>query len=175
MKDIFIIQMHTGTLPSIIIKLFTRYKYSHVLIATDISFKKMYSFGRKNIFNPFNAGFVIENIDGAFFKRFNKTMCRVYKITISNKKYNKVIKLLNYFENHEKEYKYDILGLILKTISIPIKREKHYVCTQFVAEILEQAEICEFNKPTTLVRPKDFENIDNIEEIYNGLLKEKNC
>ena len=58
MKDIYIIQMHTGTIPSVIIKSFTRYKYSHILIATNNSFKKMYSFGRKTLFNPFNAGLV---------------------------------------------------------------------------------------------------------------------
>lgn len=58
--------MHTGTLPGIIIKLFTRYQYSHILISLDMSLTKMYSFGRKTLFNPLNAGFVIENIDGAF-------------------------------------------------------------------------------------------------------------
>ncbi len=170
MKDIFIIQMHTGTIPSIIIKLFTRYKYSHVLIATNNSFDKMYSFGRKNLFNPFNAGFVIENIDGDFFKRFNKTMCRIYKISISEEKYDNVIKLLNYFEDNKNQYKYDIIGLFLKTMSLPIKREKHYVCTQFVAEILETAHIYEFGKSNLLVKPKDFEKIDNSNIIYTGYL-----
>ena len=172
MKDIFIIQMHTGTIPSIIIKLFTRYKYSHVLIATNSSFDKMYSFGRKKLFNPFNAGFVIENIDGDFFRRFNKTMCRIYKILISEEKYDNVIKLLNYFEDNKNQYKYDIIGLFLKTMSLPIKREKHYVCTQFVAEILETAHIYEFGKSNLLVKPKDFEKIDNSKEIYSGLLKD---
>lgn len=170
MKDIYIIQMHTGTIPSIIIKLFTRYKYSHVLIATNSSFKKMYSFGRKTLFNPFNAGLVIENIDGRFFKRFNKTMCRVYKISISEEKYNTVIKLLNYFENNIDQYKYDIIGLFFKTISLPIKRKKHYVCTQFVAEILETAHIYEFGKSNLLVKPRDFEKIDNSRIIYTGYL-----
>ena len=170
MKDIFIIQMHTGTIPSIIIKLFTRYKYSHVLIATNNSFDKMYSFGRKNLFSPFNAGFVIENIDGDFFKRFNKTMCRIYKISISEEKYDNVIKLLNYFEDNKNQYKYDIIGLFLKTMSLPIKREKHYVCTQFVAEILEAAHIYEFGKSNLLVKPKDFEKIDNSNIIYTGYL-----
>ena len=170
MKDIYIIQMHTGTIPSVIIKSFTRYKYSHVLIATNNSFKKMYSFGRKTLFNPFNAGLVIEDINGKFFKHFNKTMCRIYKISISEEKYNEVIKLLNYFENNIDQYKYDIIGLFLKIMSLPIKRENHYVCTQFVAEILENARIYEFGKSNLLVKPIDFEKIDNSNVIFTGYL-----
>lgn len=170
MKDIYILQMHTGTIPSIIIKLFTGYKYSHVLISLDSSLKKMYSFGRKQLFNPLNAGLVIENIDGEFFKHFKKTKCRIYKLTISNEQYNNLRHILNDFEQNINDYKYDIIGLLFKSISVPIKREKHYVCSQFVAEVLSKANIYTFNKPTSLVKPKDFELVSNKKEIYNGLL-----
>ena len=108
-------------------------------------------------------------------------MCRVYKISISEEKYNNVIKLLNRFENNIDQYKYDIIGLFLKTMSLPIKREKHYVCTQFVAEILETAHIYEFGKSNLLVKPKDFEKIDNSNIIYTAtlinikILHKKNC
>lgn len=172
MKDIFIIQMHTGTLPSILIRLFTKYKYSHVLIAINNNFDKMYSFGRKTLFNPFNAGLVIENIDGKLFKHFNKTKCRIYRLCITKEKYNKVVNLLNQFESNINDYKYDIIGLFLKTMSIPIKREKHYVCTQFVAEILENAHIYEFGKSNLLVKPQDFEKISNSNIIYTGYLNQ---
>lgn len=170
MKDIYILQMHTGTIPSIIIKLFTRYKYSHVLISLDSSLTKMYSFGRKQLFNPLNAGLVIENIDGEFFKHFKKTKCRIYKLTISNEQYNKLKNILNDFETNINDYKYDIIGLLFKCISVPIKREKHYVCSQFVAEVLSKADIYNFDKPTSLVKPKDFEKINNTENIFSGLL-----
>lgn len=170
MKDIYILQMHTGTIPSIIIKFFTGYKYSHVLLSLDNSLTKMYSFGRKQLFNPLNAGLVIENIDGEFFKHFKKTQCRIYKLTISNKQYDKLKNILSKFEKNINEYKYDIIGLIFKCISIPIKREKHYVCSQFVAEVLSEAKIYQFNKPTSLVKPKDFETINNTENIFSGLL-----
>ena len=170
MKDIYILQMHTGTIPSIIIKLFTRYKYSHVLLSLDSSFKKMYSFGRKQLFNPLNGGLVIEDIDGNFFNRFNKTKCRIYKLTISDKQYEKLENILNNFEQNINEYKYDFLGIVFKYFYLPITRKKHYVCSQFVAEVLKEADIYNFNKPTSLVRPKDVEKIKNIKEIYNGLL-----
>ena len=55
-------------------------------------------------------------------------------------------------------------------MSLPIKRENHYVCTQFVAEILENAHIYEFEKSNLLVKPIDFEKIDNSNVIYTGYL-----
>ena len=170
MKDIYILQMHTGTIPSIIIKLFTRYKYSHVLISLDDSFKKMFSFGRKQLFNPLNGGLVIEDIDGEFFTYFNKTKCRIYKLTVSDKQYNKLTNILNDFETNINSYKYDFLGIIFKCFYLPITRENHYVCSQFVAEVLNKADIYNFDKPNSLVKPKDFESISNTEKIFSGLL-----
>jgi len=172
MKDIYILQMHTGTIPGNIIKFLTRYKYSHILLSLDNSLSRMYSFGRKNIHNPLNAGFVIEDIDGKFFHKFNKTHCRIYKVTINDEQYHKLETILNEFENNKDEYRYDIVGLILKYFFIPIKREKHYVCSQFVAEVLTKAKIVEFGKSTSLVRPKDFEKLSCGDEIYSGLLTE---
>ena len=72
-KKIYILQVHTGTIPSKIVKIITNYEYSHVLLSTDNSFKKMYSFGRRNINNPLNGGFIIESYDGLFFKKYSKT------------------------------------------------------------------------------------------------------
>ena len=55
-------------------------------------------------------------------------------------------------------------------MSLPIKRENHYVCTQFVAKILEKAHIYEFEKSNLLVKHIDFEKIDNSNVIYTGYL-----
>ena len=173
MKKIYILQVHTKTLASRIIKFFTGYKYSHILISLNDSFDKMYSFGRKKVFNPFNAGFVVESIDGKFFNYYNKTKCRIYELSITEKQYDRVSSLLASFENDKDLYKYDILGLIFKYFYIPITRKNYYVCSHFVAEVLKKSQIYEFGKPTSLVKPKDFENISNAEVIYTGLLKDK--
>ena len=170
MKDIYILQMHTGTIPGTIIKFFTRYRYSHVLLSLDNSLSRMYSFGRKTILNPLNAGFVIEDINGKFIKKFNKSKCRIYKITITNQQYDNLKNILDNFEHNQDQYKYDIIGLLLKYFSIPLKRDKYYVCSQFVAEVLKDAEIYQFNKPISLIKPKDFEQISISEEIYTGFL-----
>ena len=65
-NKIYIIQMHTHTMPSRLIKLFTHYKYSHIAISLTPKCDKIYSFGRKELNSIINSGFVIENRDGAF-------------------------------------------------------------------------------------------------------------
>ncbi len=69
-----------------------------------------------------------------------------------------------------KKYKYDFLGIFLRSIGIPINRKNKYVCSNFVAEIFENAGIYKFDKKICLIRPKDFESIksDKVKEIYSG-------
>ena len=44
---IYIIQMHTYTIPSRLIKRITNYEYSHIAISLDRNCNTIYSFGRK--------------------------------------------------------------------------------------------------------------------------------
>ena len=77
----------------------------------------------------------------------------------------------NIIENMIKEqdkYKYDFIGIIPRFFGIPITLENRYVCSYFIAEVLEKANILKFNKPVCLVKPKDFENIKGFKEIYKG-------
>ena len=106
-----------------------------------------------------------------FLKEF-LYFCRIYKLTITNQQHDKLKEILDSFENNQDQYKYDIIGLLLKYFYIPLKRDKYYVCSQFVAEVLKDAEIYQFNKPISLIRPKDFEKISISEEVYSGFLLE---
>lgn len=169
-KSIYIVQTFSGTILSRMIRIITKYEYCHVMIATDKSFEKLYSFGRRTPFNPLNSGFIIETIDGKFFSTFKETKCRVYRIEVSQRKYNKVIKLIKKYEEDPLKYSYDIIGLILKLFKIYIRRENHYVCSQFVAEIITGSKIYDFNKPLSAVEPRDFDNITNTIE-YIGKLR----
>lgn len=168
MKKIYIIQMNTKTLPSRIIGLFTMYKYSHVAISFDKKCDIIYSFGRKNLYWIFNGGFVVENKDGNFFKRFKDTRCRIYEIVVSDKQYNDLVEIVNYMYINKNIYGYDYLGIVLRYIGINITFKNKYVCSYFVAKLLKDANVCNFNKDICFVRPKDFESIDNLNLIYSG-------
>ena len=168
MKKIYIIQMNTKTLPSKIVSLFTMYKYSHVAISFDKKCDVIYSFGRRSLYWIFNGGFVVENKDGSFFKRFNNTRCRIYEIEVNNKQYSDLVEIVSYMDKNKNIYGYDYLGVILRYLGINVTFENKYVCSYFIAKILNDVNVCSFDKDICFVRPSDFENIDGFNLIYSG-------
>ena len=168
MKKIYVLQMDTGTLPARIISLFTLYRYSHVAISFNKNCDVTYSFGRKSLYSILNGGFVMETKSGKFFERFRNTDCKIYEIEVSNKQYRDLVRIVKYMKKHKNIYGYDYLGIILRYLGIPITFKNKYVCSYFVAELLEEARVCNFNKNTFDVRPRDFENIDGFNLIYTG-------
>ena len=51
MKEIYLILTYTGTIPSKMIKMYTKYTYSHVSLSLDKDLSEMYSFARRNPYN----------------------------------------------------------------------------------------------------------------------------
>lgn len=167
-NKIYVIQMHTHTMPSRLIKLFTHYKYSHIAISLTPECDKIYSFGRKELNSIINSGFVIENRDGDFFNKFNETTCRIFEIEVTKKQYRNLKKIIKYMKIHSDLYKYDFIGIVLRFFKIPVRFKNRYVCSFFVADVLEKAHICKFNKKSRFVEPKDFEKIDGVKQVYEG-------
>lgn len=167
-RYIYIIQMHTGTIPAKLVRNFTRYEYSHVAISLNKDCSTLYSFGRKSLNNVLNGGFVSQKRTDEFFKKFKNTKCRIYEICVTEEQYNCLSSILQDMKQHEKKYKYDFVGILPRTIGLPITFKNKYVCSYFVADILEKSKIYSFNKKTCFATPKDFENIDGAKLIYVG-------
>lgn len=169
MKSIYIILMNTGTIPSRVIQISTRYKYSHVVLSLDDKYKKLYSFGRKSINNFLNGGMVTYGIESEFFKRFKNTECLILKMDIEDKQFKKLKKVLKNYEKHMDEYKYDIKGLLIRFFTKSVEsRDNYYVCSQFIATVLKESNIYDFDKEASLVRPKDFMEISCAKKVYEG-------
>lgn len=168
MRKVYVIQMDTKTIPARIISLFTMYKYSHVAISFDRNCDVTYSFGRKSLYSIFSGGFVMESKSGKFFKRFRDTNCRVYEVEVTNRQYRDLVRIIRYMKKNKNIYGYDYLGIILRYLRISVVFKNKYVCSYFVAELLEEANVCNFNKSTFNVRPKDFEGIDGLNLVYTG-------
>ena len=111
MNKIYIILMDTKTIPSRIVSLFTMYRYSHVAISFDKKCDVIYSFGRRNLYWIFNGGFVVENKDGNFFRRFKDTRCKIYEIDVNKKQYDDLVKMVNDMNKNRDIYRYDYLGI----------------------------------------------------------------
>ena len=169
MIKIYIILTYTGTILSKIVKVYTRKKYSHVSISLDEDLTKMYSFGRLNPYNPFIGGFVKEGIDIGTFKRFKKTKTKIYSMEIPEEKYEQLESIIEQIQKEKNLYKFNIIGLLGVVLNVKIKREKYFYCAEFVKYVLEESNVVELPE---LVKPEDFEKLDNINEIYKGILKE---
>ena len=167
-KYIYIVQMHTNTIPANIVKIFTGYKYSHVSLSFEKNCDNTYSFGRRKVNNPLNGGFVKENKYGEFFKKFNKTMCRVFEIEVTKKQYDELRFIINKMEENKERYGYDFIGTFFRFFKIPVTFKNKSVCSIFLAEVLEKTKIYKFNKRLCFVKPEDFENMRNSKLIYEG-------
>lgn len=167
MKKIYIIFSFSGTYFSRFLKFMSGEKYIHVSIALDDSLKEVYSFGRRNPKWMFPCGFVMEDMKllTSFFK---KAVCKMYELPITKKEYNQFRKELKKYQDKQKEYHYNIKGLVHIHFNKIYHRDHHFVCSQFVGKILGDSKIYEFDKDYSLIRPKDISKIPNLKLIYEG-------
>lgn len=169
MKKIYIVLTHTGTNLSKLIKSYTKDEFSHVSIALDFELKEMYSFGRQNPYNPFWAGFVHEYIDKGTFKRFYLTKAKIYALEITEQQYENIKNSIKKIEQEKEQYSFNILGLFAAGFRKKITGRKSFYCAEFVKYVMEQAKI-NTGLPE-VVKPEDFKNIENLQEVYSGFLK----
>lgn len=168
MKKIFILLMHTNTIPANFVKFFTKHQYSHVAISLTEDCSTTYSFGRRKVNNILNGGFCVHKRDGDFFRKFNRTNCKIYEIEVTDEQYEYIKQRLSHMELNKEKYKYDFLGCGLRWLKIPITFKDRYVCSYFIANVLENANVYKFEKNTSFILPRDFENIYSDAQIYEG-------
>ena len=169
MKKIYIVLTHSGTYFSQVIKFFTKYKYTHVSLSFDKSIDKMYSFGRKNAYNPFIGGFVHERINSGTFKRFKRTKALIYALELTDEQYKVIKKLILEFESQRNIYKFNIIGLFGSAFNLKYRKKNYFYCAEFVKYLTDEANL-KLDLPE-LVKPIDFQNIENIELIFQGILR----
>ena len=169
MKAIYIVLTHTGTVLSRIIKNYTQDEFSHVSISLDKELKEMYSFGRLNPYNPFWGGFVQEGINFGTFKRFRKTVCKIYSLKITEEQYNNVRGMIEYIRSSKQLQKFNVIGLFAVGFNKRISFENSFYCAEFVKYVLDKSEI-ENNLPE-MIKPEDFKKMQGLNEIYEGPLR----
>ncbi len=169
---VYVVLTQTGTLISRTIKKFTRAPFNHASITTDKELGEMFSFARLNIKRPLPGGFIHEDISTGVFSLFSHIPCEIYGIRVTEEQLERYNLLLDHFKEHTKLYSYNILGLLTVPLGIPLKRKTRFVCSQFVAFMLEKSGAVEFQKDISLVTPDDFRFLDDAVLLYNGNIKE---
>lgn len=172
LRKIYIVLTQTKTYPARAIRFYTNEPYAHASIAFDDNLDEMYSFARRGLYNPFNAGFIREHIDKGVFGRFSSTDCSIYQLRITNEQYMKLRSEIEIFNRNKDAYSYNYLGLIGAAFNIPVRSKYRYFCSQFVAYILEKSGIYIFDKNYALIKPGDIRINPFLETIYQGKLSE---
>lgn len=167
-KTVFILLTDTGTLFTKLIKLYTRKPYNHASFSFDSELSEVYSFGRKNARNPLIGGFIKEDVKEGLFKQAN---CVIYSLTVTDDQYRKIKCYINRIKEHKEDYRYNLLGLFGFLLNRPIKRKHAYFCSQFVASVLKEGNIIQFEKPLSLIAPSDFQEQPSFQLIYEGKLR----
>ncbi|QIK69723.1 hypothetical protein G7062_05175 [Erysipelothrix sp. HDW6C] len=171
-NNVYIVLSDTGSMLTRAIQLYTKSPYNHVSISFDETLNSLYSFGRKSPRNPFIGGFVEESFYGGTFKRFKETRCLVLKLSVDDETVNILKEKVGAFVANKDDYHYDFIGLLAYLFKKRVIRQNHYYCTEFVAEVMAEADMYCWELPPHLVTPQDFTQIDNSEVVYEGLLKE---
>ncbi len=172
MKKIYILLTRTGTLPARIIHVITGGTFTHTSLSLTPSTDRLYSYARRKIKNPLCAGLITENIHTEVFAQYPNCHCALYSITVSDEAYEYMSKKITYFfENYEKA-KYNFFGLLPLAFGLKIKRRFKLTCSQFVAVILDSSREIELPKDPYLMLPNDFTEINSIELIFDGKLKD---
>lgn len=166
-KKVYIILTDTGTLFTRCIKLFTRKPHNHASISFDPQLNEVYSFGRRKPSNPFIGGFVKENVQHDFFRN---SRCIIYSISVTEAQYEKMKNKIEQMEIEQRNYRYNLLGLLFILFKIQYNRKNAYFCSQFVASILHDSGVLLFNKPPCLITPYDLLDEYKMERVYEGKL-----
>ena len=168
-RYIYIMLSMTGTKFSRFLQLCTGKEYTHVSIAMDRQLGELYSFGRRSMNLPFIAGLVRENPKGGVFAKYHPR-CLIYEVPVSEEEYHAIRGLLRSFFRDYERYHYNFVGLPFIALGIPTECRYHFVCSQFVAYLLDKSGAVQWDKDFSLVQPADFIQLENKRQIYQGFL-----
>lgn len=169
-KQIYIVLSQTGTVLSRLLHTVTKKDFNHSSISLNRELTRMYSFGRRNAYNPFWAGYVRESPYFGTFKRFPKTNIAVIELQVSAQTYESVAAHLEEMYTRHKKLRYDILGLLVAAFGIRFKRKNYYYCSDFVKEELVTNQINGAEQLGEIVHPVDFLSLPGANVIYRGRL-----
>ena len=139
---------------------YTGFPYTHTSVGFEDDMDTFYTFVSK--------GFFVESI-----RKYEKPdrpsfPCALYEITVPEKTYYNVKKLVLSYKARKEKLKYSTLGLVCCFLKIPLKRKNKYFCSQFVAEVLQKSKVLRLKKKSTLYFPKDISKHKELKLIFVG-------
>ena len=172
-KYLYIVLTRTKTRPAQLIRFFTRKPYSHVSLSADANLKKMYSFCRDNKRSPIPAHFNTETVDTQIFGMYDSIPCEIYRLPVTDEQFIHFNENIRHFVENRNRYSYNIAAFIPMALRIPYRFKNSFVCSVWVAHILNKIGINHgIMKDNSLIEPDDLRYILGAELTFKGNLKE---
>lgn len=166
-----ILLTNTDTAFSRVLRAATGYSYTHASLSLGDP-RRLYSFARLQEDFPLPAGFVHETPGRGVMGRYPGAPCALYEVEAEEPAFLRARQIISEIEQQAPLYKYNILGLPLIRLGIPLNRPYRMVCSQFVAYILESSGILALPKPSSLFTPMDFTALPGLKLVFQGKLGE---
>ncbi|SER89642.1 hypothetical protein SAMN04487944_11255 [Gracilibacillus ureilyticus] len=164
-RKVYLLFTDTGTVFSRMINLFTKSKLNHASISFNEELTEVYSFGRRQPYNPLSGGFVKEDVRAPFF---SKATCAIYQLSITEDTYHLLMERVKKMETETDQYRYNLLGLVGVLLNLEWQRERAFFCSEFVATMLREAGVYTDAKPACLTKPQDLKEWQQLTLIYHG-------
>lgn len=169
-KYIYIMFTFTGTTFSRVLRKVTRQAYTHVSISFDQNLDTCYSFGRYSVKDkPWQATFVVEGKAKGVYLEKSNTSAKVFRLEVNEEQFISAQKIVATFERNHEVFRYNFAGLPHIWMGLPLERDTKFVCSQFVAYVLENSNIFSFPKGYSTIRPVDIYQMVNT-LVYEGPL-----
>ena len=171
-RYVYVLLTGTNTIIAKLIRLYTRKPFSHVSLALDAELEELYSFARKQRFNPLNSGFVKEDLNKGVFGADKNAKCGVYQVPVTDEQYERISEEIMHFVKNEDDYSYNYLGLFSAMFGKNVENDTRFLCSQFVHYICQKGGVFLFPETDMLIRPFDFHLQLEDKQIYTGKLSE---
>jgi len=167
-RTVYILLTRSQTWFSRLIHFATDDAFTHASIGLEGPRGPFYSFARRNPALALPAGLVEERAGSGFFSRHPCIPCALYALEVSEEVYEALGRRVKGMYERRGEYRYNLLGAVACFFRRPLSRRGHYFCSEFVAEVLEEAGAAELPCPPALTRPMDLCRLERLRPVLRG-------
>ena len=163
-RKILILLTRYPDVGSKLIETFSGTYYTHASIGLDEDTSTFYSFNYK--------GFAVEKVERFAQLKGNVYPCQMYELPVPEKAYHAVKQMLHHFMEHKNWFRYTRFGVAMCLLRIPYRRERHFFCSQFVAEVLHRTQAVRLKKESALYVPCDLRELPGVRFRLTGDLRD---
>ncbi len=146
--------------------------YTHASLAFDEDLSCLYSSTRKNGYTMFPAGPSKEYLNRGLFCLRENVPCALYALDVRDEAYTRARRRAEHMMDHGQPLPFQLAGAaaLRDALHIRWQRRRHYFCSQFVSEVLEQSGALALPKDSTLMHPNDYTRLEELRCVYKGTL-----